>query len=245
MLAASYMDLQSPADRVSTCVTCGAVFSGFRIGLKYCRKPCTSEMAHAARKKVVDGPGKHWSRGKEYVARRPCVMCGALFYAPPAQRRRGGGKCCSRACRDKMQATSPETFPQTQTRRGKGGKREDLENRYFRSSWEANWARYLNWLAKIQEIQGWRYEPETFEFVGIKRGSRFYTPDFRVVNKDGSVEYHEIKGYMDERSATKLKRMAKYYPAIKLILVDQAAYRAVARKVAGMVQGWEQWRSGS
>ena len=60
----------------------------------------------------------------------------------------------------------------------RGGKRADLANRYFRSSWEAKWARYLNWLASLHEIWGWEYEPQTFEFVEIKKGTRFYTPDF-------------------------------------------------------------------
>lgn len=132
-----------------------------------------------------------------------------------------------------------EQFPQVRTRRGRGGKREDLDSVYFRSAWEANWARYLNWLKSLGEIASWKFEPDTFEFKGIKRGSRFYTPDFRVVNRDGSIEYHEVKGYMDTRSATKLKRMSKYHPKIKVVLIDRAAYYAVGKKVAGMIPNWE------
>jgi len=58
------------------------------------------------------------------------------------------------------------------------------------------------------------------------------------VNRDGSEEFHEIKGWMDPKSATKLKRMGKYYPAVKIVLIDKAAYRAVAKKMSGL-QGWE------
>src|ERR1700733_3907156 len=111
-------------------------------------------------------------------------------------------------------------------KRSNGGKRADLDNVYFRSSWEANYARFLNYLMSIGEIKEWDFEPEEFEFVGIKRGTRFYLPDFKITNKDGSVEYHEVKGYMDATSRTKLKRMAKFYPHIKIVLIDKKYYTA-------------------
>lgn len=120
-----------------------------------------------------------------------------------------------------------------------GGKRADLNDQYFRSTWEANYARYLNWLKKIGEIIDWKFEPDTFEFVPIKKGNRFYTPDFKIFNKDGSYEYHEVKGWMDSDSATKLKRMNKYYPKIKVVVVDQPAYYAIARQVSGFIPEWE------
>ena len=120
-----------------------------------------------------------------------------------------------------------------------GGKRADLGNLYFRSRWEANYARYLNWLVGLGEIQSWQYESDTFEFAKIKRGNRFYTPDFKIANKDGSVEYHEVKGWMDATSQTKLRRMAKYYPEVRVVVVDQPAYRAIARQARNLVPGWE------
>lgn len=160
------------------------------------------------------------------------------FYAPPAQIIRGGGRFCSNACRGRYVATHPEMFPQTRTRRGRGGRRDDLGGRYFRSAWEANYARYLNWLVARGEVREWSYEPETFEFP-IKRGSRFYTPDFRVTERDGLVRYHEVKGWMDPRSATKLRRMARYHPGVPMVLVDKEAYRAIASSVSGMVPSWE------
>ena len=125
------------------------------------------------------------------------------------------------------------------SRRSKIGKREDLDNQFFRSSWEANYARYLNWLLSIDEIQSWDYEPDTFEFHEIKRGTRFYTPDFKVTENNGQVIYHEVKGWMDPKSKTKLKRMAKYYPDVKLILIDKDAYYALARDVSSFIPNWE------
>jgi len=134
---------------------------------------------------------------------------------------------------------NPSRFPRTRSRRGTGGKRSDLGGLYVRSSWEANWARYLNWLIDQGEIKSWEYEPHTFEFEGIKKGTRFYTPDFRVVNNDDSIEYHEVKGYMDAKGKTKLRRMAKYYPDIKLILIEKDTYYDMAGKVGAIIPNWE------
>ncbi len=121
----------------------------------------------------------------------------------------------------------------------KSGKREDLGGLYVRSSWEANYARYLTWLVEIGEIASWEYEPDTFEFTKIKRGSRFYTPDFKIINPDNSIEYHEVKGWMDPKSKTKLRRMAKYYPEIKLVLIDGDCYHAIAKQVRKIIPHWE------
>ncbi len=58
------------------------------------------------------------------------------------------------------------------------GRAPDLGDTYFRSRWERNWARYLNFLVQHGEITGWEYEPKTFWFHKIKRGTRSYKPDF-------------------------------------------------------------------
>jgi hypothetical protein len=78
------------------------------------------------------------------------------------------------------------------------------------------YALYLNQLKLSRHILGWEYESKTFWFEKIRRGTRSYTPDFEVTFGDGRIEYHEIKGWMDARSRTKIKRMAKYYPRVTL-----------------------------
>lgn len=124
------------------------------------------------------------------------------------------------------------------TKRGShGGKREDLGGMYFRSAWEANYARYLNFLKRAGEIVGWEYEADTFRFP-VQRGNMEYTPDFKVVGMDGEIVYHEVKGYMDKDSAVKLRRMAKYYPTVRIIVIGREEYAAL-KKWAGLVQGWE------
>jgi hypothetical protein len=122
--------------------------------------------------------------------------------------------------------------------RTKSGKREDLNNQFFRSSWEANYARYLNFLIQQGEVASWEFEPKTFVFHGVERGQLTYTPDFKVVYPDGSYEWHEVKGWMDAKSKAKLKRMEKFYPDEKLIVIGADEYRALA-KWSSLIDGWE------
>jgi hypothetical protein len=123
--------------------------------------------------------------------------------------------------------------------RGRAGRREDLGNTWFRSSWERNWARYLNLRQAAGVIAGWEYEPDTFWFP-IRRGTVSYLPDFKVTNPSGKIEYHEVKGYMDAKSKTKLKRMAKYYPVVTVLVIDKPVYREVKQLYAGKIPEWEE-----
>lgn len=115
-----------------------------------------------------------------------------------------------------------------------GGKRN-----FYRSRWESNYARYLEWLKQNGMISDWKHEPETFWFEEIRRGTRSYKPDFRVWENDGSSCLHEVKGWMDSRSRTCLSRMAKYHPKEKIVLIDGCAYRSIRKKALGLVPGWE------
>jgi protein involved in sex pheromone biosynthesis len=115
--------------------------------------------------------------------------------------------------------------------RGKVGKRSDLGGQYFRSAWEANVARWLN----LQNIR-WEYEPKTFEFTKIRKGSRFYTPDFYLPDEGRFIE---VKGWMDPKSATKLKRMAKYYPAVSIEVIGPERYRGIKSACSTAIPGWE------
>lgn len=111
--------------------------------------------------------------------------------------------------------------------------------KYYRSKWEANYAYYLEWLKQTGQITDWKHEPETFWFDGIRRGCVSYLPDFRVEEVGGAMVYHEVKGWMDDRSKTKIRRMAKYHPTVRLIVIDSKGYAALKRSVQGLVPGWE------
>lgn len=110
---------------------------------------------------------------------------------------------------------------------------------YFRSRWEANYARFLEWQRCRGDITSWLHEPETFWFDKVKRGCVSYLPDFRVIYPNGTVEYHEVKGWMDARSITKIKRMKKYHSAVKLVVIDAKDYRKLESVFCNTIAEWE------
>jgi len=44
---------------------------------------------------------------------------------------------------------------------------------------------------------------------------------------------------MDKKSKTKLSRMAKYYPEVRLDVVDQKKYNAIKRQICKVIECWE------
>ena len=70
----------------------------------------------------------------------------------------------------------------------------------------------------------------------LKFGTRSYRPDFKITNNNDSVVYHEIKGWMDKRSKTKLNRMRIYYPKTKLILIEEDSYNDIKKKVGKLLK---------
>lgn len=121
--------------------------------------------------------------------------------------------------------------------RAAGGYREDI-GIYVRSAWEANYSRYLNWLIEQGEILSWEYEADTFVFHGETRGAITYRPDFKVTERDGSIVYHEVKGWMDGPSKTRLKRMKKHYPDVRIVVIGEDEYKALS-KWKGLIPEWE------
>jgi hypothetical protein len=126
----------------------------------------------------------------------------------------------------------PRSFKQSW--RTIGGKRK-----YFRSKWEANFARYLEFLKKYGHIKDWDHEPQTFWFLQIKRGTRSYLPDFKVTENDGSHNWIEVKGYFDQKSNTKIKRFRKYYPQEKFRLVNSEWFKKHNKKMKCLIKDWE------
>lgn len=168
-------------------------------------------------------------------ARRKCKDASDAYWAsvPQEVRDQQSTRCALSASKRNAEGLRPHASWRAGWREI-GGKRN-----YYRSRWEANYARYLEWLKRLGEIKDWQHEPETFWFDGIKRGVRSYRPDFRVWENDGSSALHEVKGWMDARSKTTLKRMAKYHPQEKLIVIRERDYNSIAKKVGRLIEGWE------
>lgn len=108
----------------------------------------------------------------------------------------------------------------------------------FKSKAEARFAAYLDWLLGLGELSSWSYEPREFWFPGIKRGAVSYKPDFLAVDRSGVATWYEVKGYMDARSKTKLKRFSKHFPDEKLIVIDSAWFKRNSKKLKGLVPNW-------
>lgn len=106
-----------------------------------------------------------------------------------------------------------------------GGFRKDL-GQYFRSNWEANFARILT-------LQGkrWIYENKTFQL----EPSLSYTPDFYV--EDENV-YYELKGRMDDKSKRQLELMRHVYPDVVVRLIDGVKYSELKLEYRDKVR-WE------
>lgn len=243
---------------VRPCEQCGAPFrpQGQRLGKgRYCSKACVAEAkkptpsACNACGADIPGPNKKYCSAKCYRGADPiagpntvCANCGKDVKRAPSEMRKYDHHYCSLACfrKGSYALGAPRRKPGSKWGMSgtRAGKREDL-GIYVRSTWEANYARYLKWLEEKGEISGWRYEPETFWFESIKRGTRSYTPDFRVDLLSGAVEYHEVKGWNHPKGATALRRMAKYHPKIKIVLIDTKRYRALERSVGKLVPLWE------
>ena len=135
-----------------------------------------------------------------------------------------------------MQLSSSSGGNQRQTY--KGWYEIDGKRMYLKSNWEKRYALYLDFMKKHKHIVDWQYEPDTFWFDGIKRGTNNYKPDFKVEFPSGNFEYYEVKGYMDSKSLTKIKRMAKYHPNIKLSVIDKAWFTNNGKILKKVIKDW-------
>lgn len=109
---------------------------------------------------------------------------------------------------------------------------------YFKSKWEVNFAYFMQFLKHTGTIADWDYEPQTFWFNKIKRGVVSYLPDFRCLENNNEFTYYEVKGYMDAKSKTKIKRMAKYYPDIKLVVIGGEWFKRNNKKMGLFIKEW-------
>ncbi len=178
-------------------------------------KKCAGKL----KSKMYSGEGNpHYNHS---VGERECPVCHNQF-----RPKKGRDKqvVCSFKCFKKL-------FIGRRTYHAKGGRRPNVGGQYFRSVWEANYARLLNHLGIA-----WEYEPKTFFFPGVTRGAKSYLPDFYI---RGTNEFVEIKGWMKSTDRTKMKRMAKYHPSVTILMVGKNDYLRLERQWSHKVPGWE------
>lgn len=111
---------------------------------------------------------------------------------------------------------------------------------FFRSRWKYNYAVYLNYLKNNNKIKKWEHEPDSFLMYYEDGKATTYLPDFKVYNNDGSIEYHEVKGWFDDRSIFKIGEFSKTYGnKTKLIVINEKKYKQIEKEFYSCLQ--EHW----
>lgn len=106
------------------------------------------------------------------------------------------------------------------------------QRHWWRSRFEWRWAQYLEMLKTAGEVIRWNYESKKFEFQGIRSGTVFYLPDFLVWYVNEDILWHETKGHLIQKDVTKFRRMQKYHPDERIILVMQNIPKSKTKKNA-------------
>lgn len=108
-------------------------------------------------------------------------------------------------------------FAKGRTTRRKPGTMNKTEERY---------SRVLEDRKRAGVILEYWYERWTFKLADDTR----YTPDFMVQLLDGTIEAHEVKGFMEDHARVKIKVLPEMFP-VRCVVV-----RERAKKDGG---GWE------
>lgn len=87
----------------------------------------------------------------------------------------------------------------------------------YRSNLEAAYAGYLHGLMLAGDIQFYKFEPLRL----ILADACTLTPDFLVMQKDGTLEFHEVKGRKREDAMIKLRVAARTFHWWNFILVER------------------------
>ncbi len=106
-----------------------------------------------------------------------------------------------------------------------GGHRDDLDM-YFRSRWEANFARVMKFQGRT-----WEYEPRSFQLDETTS----YTPDFLV---DGTT-YYELKGRWYDGHAEKVAKFREKHPELSFVLIEEREYRELSKQYKMQISEWE------
>lgn len=80
---------------------------------------------------------------------------------------------------------------------------------------ESEFARELDMQFKAGLILDWKFEVETFKLANDCR----YTPDFRVLEKDRTITFYEVKGYWVGDAKSKIRVAAAQNPMYRFIAV--------------------------
>jgi hypothetical protein len=115
---------------------------------------------------------------------------------------------------------------------GKFGRRPDLNNQFFRSTWEANFARICNYYGTE-----WEYEPEKFWLPDIKV---HYFPDFYLPEVNC---YVELSGISSPFKLSKIKNFSKNFPETPIIHITLEEWKGLSCHSV-LINNWETTKHG-
>lgn len=144
--------------RTITCVTCNAGFVTKNTKRKFCSQGCAK---NASLRRVE----------------RTCEICSKKTLQKQS--------CKSRFCSKDCTALAQSRGLVATHVNGRSGYRSDLGDLYFKSSFEADYCRFLRWTN-----QPFEYESKTFT-ITVNGKQRYYTPDVYLCERD---VYLELKG---------------------------------------------------
>lgn len=82
---------------------------------------------------------------------------------------------------------------------------------------EERYASVLEQRRLAGEISWWGFEPLKLRLAK----ATFYSPDFMVLDGDGLVEMHEVKGHWEDDARVKIKVAAERFPMFRFVAVSQ------------------------
>jgi len=225
--------------RKKKCLNCGADI----VNRKFCNHKCrakfykekSSERLKKLRKtldysKILTGIKHNYiPLNKLPHEIRICPICKTSFEVKITSKK----VCCSPSCGVKYQIKRGLNYisirdSNSLDNRGSWGRanfREDL-NQYFRSTWEANFARICNYL----NIE-WEYEICRFKFNNCTYLPDFYLPQFDI--------WVEVKGWLSPKAYEKLEKMNKEYLNENIKIIDIEVYRILSLMFKDRINNWE------
>lgn len=101
----------------------------------------------------------------------------------------------------------------------------------FRSTWEYNYALYLQYLTKLGVLKEWGYEAMFLRYKVPKHYKiKGYLTDFtfKKTGEDKTI-FVEIKGRMDSRSRFILQGLSKHHPNVNVFVIRQQQYYKIIK----------------
>ena len=232
-----------------TCKICGNIFEDVLSSTKICcSKECSKQnksnsmkLAHAKKPKLEKSIVivcfncqkifEYFSYPSEPIKKFCSIKCYGKYQKYKTLGERYGEEK-AKETKDKIKLTksTPREYISTikHFHPSKYGKRIDLSNQFFRSTWEANFARICNYFRTK-----WEFESKKFWLSDIQS---YYIPDFYLPEIDS---YVEITGWESDRKRLKLESFVKNYPNTPIIHIVAKIWYNSFRPYSTLLEEWE------